>query len=356
MAIASPLPGPQQRLVRDRQREGKLAPAGPQQQVPGDRVACIVHQREHIGAAALAVGVLNRDGGLAAGEQDAIDVGAAQRDMSPEEVRARILEELPPEQLYREVRAAILPDTDYHGPEEEQLRQAMLELAARLPPPVAQGLLQASARASGVVAWPMGSRPCSRPCSRRSGATGGFVDNVLMRIVDVMLSLPLLFVILWVLASAVLAVTGSALLTIGLGNIIVLAPILLNSHPGTKYGIPFPIFARASYGGLPPMSPVYLAAIPVLVVDDSAFMRRLEFIVDFEDPGVEERDLDHAVDEAHEIGDRVLQLVDDLLELRRGGLRADDLPLAPEPTAQAVEPGAQRVFWAHCLSPCLFQS
>jgi len=64
-------------------------------------------------------------------------------------VRARILEELPAEQLYRVVRAAILPDSEYHGAEEEQLRQAMLELAARLPPPVAQGLLQASARVSG---------------------------------------------------------------------------------------------------------------------------------------------------------------------------------------------------------------
>jgi len=30
-----------------------------------------------------------------------------------------------------------------------------------------------------------------------------------------------------------------ALLTIGLGNVIVLVPILLNAHPGTKYGIPF---------------------------------------------------------------------------------------------------------------------
>ncbi|HEX8844228.1 MAG TPA: NCS1 family nucleobase:cation symporter-1 [Pyrinomonadaceae bacterium] len=39
-----------------------------------------------------------------------------------------------------------------------------------------------------------------------------------------------------------------ALLTILLGNTIVLVPILLNSHPGTKYGIPFPVFARASYG------------------------------------------------------------------------------------------------------------
>src|SRR5664279_3127724 len=39
-----------------------------------------------------------------------------------------------------------------------------------------------------------------------------------------------------------------ALFTILLGNTIVLAPILLNSHPGTKYGIPFPVFARAAYG------------------------------------------------------------------------------------------------------------
>jgi NCS1 family nucleobase:cation symporter-1 len=39
-----------------------------------------------------------------------------------------------------------------------------------------------------------------------------------------------------------------ALGTILLGNLIVLVPILLNSHPGTKYGIPFPVFARAAYG------------------------------------------------------------------------------------------------------------
>jgi nucleobase:cation symporter-1, NCS1 family len=41
---------------------------------------------------------------------------------------------------------------------------------------------------------------------------------------------------------------GQALVTILLGNTIVLVPILLNSHPGTKYGIPFPVFARAAYG------------------------------------------------------------------------------------------------------------
>jgi NCS1 family nucleobase:cation symporter-1 len=39
-----------------------------------------------------------------------------------------------------------------------------------------------------------------------------------------------------------------ALLTILVGNVIVLAPILLNSHAGTKYGIPYPVFARAAYG------------------------------------------------------------------------------------------------------------
>jgi NCS1 family nucleobase:cation symporter-1 len=39
-----------------------------------------------------------------------------------------------------------------------------------------------------------------------------------------------------------------ALATILVGNLIVLVPILLNSHAGTKYGIPFPVFARAAYG------------------------------------------------------------------------------------------------------------
>jgi nucleobase:cation symporter-1, NCS1 family len=39
-----------------------------------------------------------------------------------------------------------------------------------------------------------------------------------------------------------------ALLTILVGNLIVLVPIVLNSHAGTKYGIPYPVFARAAYG------------------------------------------------------------------------------------------------------------
>jgi len=52
-----------------------------------------------------------------------------------------------------------------------------------------------------------------------------------------------------------------ALFTILLGNTIVLVPILLNSHPGTQYGIPFPVFARASYGTIGSNLPALLRAL-----------------------------------------------------------------------------------------------
>jgi NCS1 family nucleobase:cation symporter-1 len=55
----------------------------------------------------------------------------------------------------------------------------------------------------------------------------------------------------YLLASGLIAIGmnwAQAFLTITLGNLIVLLPMLLNSHAGTKYGIPFPIFARAFYG------------------------------------------------------------------------------------------------------------
>ena len=52
-----------------------------------------------------------------------------------------------------------------------------------------------------------------------------------------------------------------ALFTILLGNTIVLVPILLNSHPGTKYGIPFPVFARAAYGTAGSNLPALMRAI-----------------------------------------------------------------------------------------------
>jgi NCS1 family nucleobase:cation symporter-1 len=52
-----------------------------------------------------------------------------------------------------------------------------------------------------------------------------------------------------------------ALLTILLANLIILVPILLNSHPGTKYGIPFPVFARAAYGTIGANLPALLRAV-----------------------------------------------------------------------------------------------
>src|SRR5918912_548610 len=39
-----------------------------------------------------------------------------------------------------------------------------------------------------------------------------------------------------------------ALLTSSLGNILVLIPMLRNAHAGTKYGVPFPVFVRSSFG------------------------------------------------------------------------------------------------------------
>jgi NCS1 family nucleobase:cation symporter-1 len=54
---------------------------------------------------------------------------------------------------------------------------------------------------------------------------------------------------------------AQALMTVLLGNTIVLVPILLNSHPGTKYGIPFPVFARAAYGTIGSNLPALMRAL-----------------------------------------------------------------------------------------------
>lgn len=53
------------------------------------------------------------------------------------------------------------------------------------------------------------------------------------------------------LASSLVALGVSpvlAVINVILGNVIVLIPIQLNSHVGTKYGIPYPIFARMTFG------------------------------------------------------------------------------------------------------------
>jgi NCS1 family nucleobase:cation symporter-1 len=52
-----------------------------------------------------------------------------------------------------------------------------------------------------------------------------------------------------------------AVLTILLANIIVLIPMVLNAHAGTKYGIPFPVYCRASFGTLGANVPAILRAL-----------------------------------------------------------------------------------------------
>jgi NCS1 family nucleobase:cation symporter-1 len=49
--------------------------------------------------------------------------------------------------------------------------------------------------------------------------------------------------------------------TILLGNLIVLIPMVLNAHAGAKYGIPFPVFVRASFGVTGANVPALLRAV-----------------------------------------------------------------------------------------------
>src|ERR1700682_1475255 len=52
-----------------------------------------------------------------------------------------------------------------------------------------------------------------------------------------------------------------ALFTVFLGNVVVLIPMLLNAHAGARYGIPFPVFARASFGVLGANIPAIVRAL-----------------------------------------------------------------------------------------------
>jgi NCS1 family nucleobase:cation symporter-1 len=52
-----------------------------------------------------------------------------------------------------------------------------------------------------------------------------------------------------------------AILTIFLGNLIVLVPMVLNAHAGTKYGIPFPVYCRPSFGIVGANVPALLRAL-----------------------------------------------------------------------------------------------
>ena len=52
-----------------------------------------------------------------------------------------------------------------------------------------------------------------------------------------------------------------AVMTIMLGNLIVCVPMVLIAHAGTRYGIPFPVLARASFGVRGSNVPALLRAV-----------------------------------------------------------------------------------------------
>ena len=52
-----------------------------------------------------------------------------------------------------------------------------------------------------------------------------------------------------------------AVLTIFLGNVIVLIPMVLNAHAGARYGIPFPVYCRAAFGTRGANVPALLRAL-----------------------------------------------------------------------------------------------
>ncbi|HEV2132312.1 MAG TPA: cytosine permease, partial [Longimicrobiaceae bacterium] len=52
-----------------------------------------------------------------------------------------------------------------------------------------------------------------------------------------------------------------SLLVILLGNAIVWVPLVINAHAGTRYGIPFPVYARASFGTSGAHVPALLRAV-----------------------------------------------------------------------------------------------
>ena len=56
---------------------------------------------------------------------------------------------------------------------------------------------------------------------------------------------------------------GQAIMTILLGNLIALAPLLLNAHACARYGIPFPVLVRASFGIYGANLPAILRAVVV---------------------------------------------------------------------------------------------
>src|ERR1700722_18131461 len=93
------------------------------------------------------------------------------------------------------------------------------------------------------------------PASRRSWSTYNYAALWIAMSVNIPT---------YMLASGMIAGGMSwkqAIFTVFLGNVVVLVPMLLNAHAGAKYGIPFPVFARASFGVFGANIPAVLRAL-----------------------------------------------------------------------------------------------
>ncbi|WP_051051057.1 NCS1 family nucleobase:cation symporter-1 [Nocardiopsis salina] len=124
--------------------------------------------------------------------------------------------------------------------------------ASPSPQPSAPSALEQITHPDGRVSLPEGHNPPDGPFTntdltpvpmvRRTWGTGSF--SALW--VSLSVSIPA-----WTLASGLIAAGmdwRQAMLAVVLGNLVVLLPMVLTGHAGAKYGIPFPVFARASFG------------------------------------------------------------------------------------------------------------
>jgi NCS1 family nucleobase:cation symporter-1 len=112
-----------------------------------------------------------------------------------------------------------------------------------------------STRPSGASSWLWNKDLAPIPRNRRTWGTYNYAALWIAMSVNIPT---------YMLASAMIAGGMNwkqAIFTVFLGNVIVLIPMLLNAHAGAEYGIPFPVFARSSFGVLGANVPAVLRAL-----------------------------------------------------------------------------------------------
>jgi NCS1 family nucleobase:cation symporter-1 len=115
--------------------------------------------------------------------------------------------------------------------------------------------IERAANARGATSWLWNKDLAAIPRERRTWGT----YNYAALWVAMSVNIPT-----YMLASGMIAGGMNwkqAIFTVFLGNVLVLIPMLLNAHAGARYGIPFPVFARASFGVLGANIPALLRAL-----------------------------------------------------------------------------------------------